>query len=292
MNALHGVGIPTEQASAALCGSRRIAWIPALFLAAVWMLAACSPKIVRVPVTQEDLARAEEALKQGDIAFARRDFYAALIKYLEAGRLNPNSEHYFNRIGITYSQLKFYQEAAEAFRRSIGLNPKYAYSVNNLGSVHFALKELKKAEKYFKKAIKMKSDEPSFYMNLGSLYFEKKKYEKAMAEWRKGLALDSDILSKRNNVSMIGATSPSKERSYFLARLHASAGNVPAAIRSLEQAYADGFTDIAAVENEPDFDPVRKDERFIEFLNNLKVLIRLRSAGGASADPLQQVPPR
>ena len=292
MNALHGREILSVQVTAPLSGQRRIAVLSALFLVPVWMLAACAPKIIRVPVTQEDLARAEEALKQGDIAFARKDFYAALIKYLEAGRLNPNSEHLFNRIGIAYSQLKFYQEAAEAFRRSIGLNPMYAFSVNNLGSVYFALKDLKKAEKYFKKAIKMKSDEPSFYMNLGSLYFEKKKPDKAMAEWRKGLALDEDILSKRNSVSMIGATTPSKERSYFLARLHASAGNVLAAIQNLEQAYADGFTDIAAIENERDFDRIRHDERFVEFLENLKVLIRLRSAGGVSADPLPQVSPQ
>lgn len=255
-----------------------------LLVLAGWMSAGCAPKIVRVPVTEEDRMRSEEAMKEGDISFARKDYYAALIKYLEAGRLNPNNGFFFNRIGIAYSQLHYYREAGEAFRRSIALDPKYSHSVNNLGSVYFALKDLKKAEKYFKKAIHMKSDEASFHMNLGSLYFERKKYEKAMTEWRKGLALDPDILSKRSSIGMIGASSPSKERSYFMARLQASSGNVLAAIESLQQAYAEGFTDVAAIENQPDFDPIRKDERFIEFVNNLKVLIRLRSAGGAAAD--------
>jgi len=261
-----------------------------LIIFAGWMSAGCSPKIVRVPVTDEDRIRSEEAMKEGDIAFARKDHYAALIKYLEAGRLDPNNGYFFNRIGIAYSQLHYYREAGEAFRRSIDLNPKYSHSVNNLGSVYFALKDLKKAEKYFKKAIHMKSDEASFHMNLGSLYFERKKFENAMAEWRKGLALDPGIFAKRSSVSMIGASSPSRERSYFIARLHASSGNVLAAIESLQQAYEDGFSDVAAIDNQPDFDPIRKDERFIEFVNNLKVLIRLRSAGGTAADLPKTIP--
>jgi tetratricopeptide (TPR) repeat protein len=116
-------------------------------------------------------------------------------------------------------------------------------------------------------------------MNLGSLYFEKKKYDKAMAEWHRGLALDPDILSKNSSISLIGGSTPSKERSYFIARLHASSGNVPRAIESLEQAFMDGFTDIAAIQKEPDFDPIRNDERFIEFMKNLELLIKLKETG-------------
>lgn len=240
--------------------------------------AGCSPKIARVTVSHEDLIKSNEVSKEGDVSFARRDFYAALIKYLEASRLNPNNEFVFNRIGITYAQLTYYNEAATAFERSIGLNPKYSYSVNNLGSVYFALKNLKKAEKYFRKAIGMNGDEPSFHMNLGTLYFERKKYDKAMAEWHKGLALDPGVLSKEN-VSLIGGSSPSKEKNYFMARLHASSGNVLRAIESLEQAYKEGFSDIGAIEKEPDFDAIREDERFVKFMKEFEVLIRLKSIG-------------
>ncbi len=187
--------------------------------------AACPRKTARIPVTNEDLIRSNEVSREGDIAFARKDFYAALIKYLEASRLNPYNEFIFNRIGITYSQLSYYQEAATAYRRSMELNPKYSYSVNNLGSVYFALKDLKKAEKYFRKAIGMNRDEASFHMNLGSLYFERRKYEKAMASWRKGLALDPDILNKKSGVSLVGGSTPTKDRNYFLARLYAASGD-------------------------------------------------------------------
>jgi tetratricopeptide (TPR) repeat protein len=146
----HGGRLPAVLSRALLTGLRAFPSLLCLVLAGL-LSAGCPPKIARVPVSSENLIRSNEIFKEGDIAFARRDFYAALIKYLEASRLNPNNEFIFNRIGITYSQLNYYQEAATAFQHSIGLNPKYSYSVNNLGSVYFAQKDLKKAEKYFRK---------------------------------------------------------------------------------------------------------------------------------------------
>ncbi len=256
------------------------------------MLSSCLRKIARVPVTNEDVIRSNEISREADILFARKDYYAALIKYLEAGRLNPNSEFIYNRIGITYSQLSYYQEAIAAFRRSMQLNPKYSYSVNNLGSVYFALKDLKKSEKYFRKAVGMNSTEPSFHMNLGTLYFERKKYDKAMAAWRKGLALDPDILSRKSNVSLVGGSTPSKEKNYFMARLYAASGDVLRAIECLEQAFMDGFSDIEAIDKQADFDPIRKDSRFVEFMKNVELLIKLRSRSNQPArDPQTAVPP-
>ena len=116
------------------------------------LLSGCAlPRVVRVPVPAEDIIKANECARDADLAFARRDFYASLIKYLEAAKPNPNSEFIQNKLGITYSQLKYYTEATNAFQRSIGLNPKYPYSYNNLGTVHFATGEKKEAEKLFKR---------------------------------------------------------------------------------------------------------------------------------------------
>jgi tetratricopeptide (TPR) repeat protein len=231
----------------------------------------CAHKAVRVAasaISEEAMKLANAASLEGDAAFNRKDYYPALIKYLEAVRLNPNSELWWNRLGIIYSQLKYYQEAAAAFQRSIQLNPKYVYAVNNLGSAYFAKKELKKAEKNFKKAIRMNNKEASFHMNLGALYFEKKKPEKALAEWRNGLALNPNIFDNNNvvNLSISGENSTSREKAFLFARIHALSGNVPKAIQSLEEAVLNGFTDIHSIYKNPDFDPIRKDERFIEFM--------------------------
>jgi len=152
----------------------------AFILILLQIAVACRTAIVRVPVPPEDAMRANTASAEGDIAFARREYYPALIKYLLASTLNPNSEHIFNKLGIAYSRLRYYPDAVEAFLRSIALNPKYPYSYNNLGSVYFAEDNKKKAESYFRKAISLKEDEASFHVNLGTLLMEKKKFDKGV----------------------------------------------------------------------------------------------------------------
>ena len=252
----------------------------------------CGAKTVRVTVTPEDIEHANGALNEGDIAFSRKDFYAALIKYLESVRLNPNSDYSYNRLGIAYSQLKFYGEASDAFRRSIQLNPKYAFAYNNIGSVYFAQRNLRKAEKYFKKAVSLKEDEASFHMNLGSLYLERKKKDKAMAEWQRSLALDPDIFSKRSAASLSSSGSSLMERQLFLARLFATSGNTESAIENLKLAVSNGFTDVESINKQPDFDPIRKDERFIEFMKNIALLIKLQQKVGLPANESPGFPPR
>ena len=244
-----------------------------LALAACMAFVGCSSKIARVEVSDEDLIKANRLAQDGNEAYNDRDFYAALIKYLMAGELNPNSAYISNRIGMAYLQLEYNEQAIVAFKRAIALNSKYPYFINNLGSAYFALGNLKKAEKYFKKAIKLKKDEASFYLNLGTLHFEKKKTEQAFEEWRKSLSLDPDILSKNNtvDVAISGSGISLKDRDFFMARLYAVAGNTPKAIESLEKALMNGFSDIESIENTPEFDPIRDDERFVKFMESASV---------------------
>jgi tetratricopeptide (TPR) repeat protein len=248
--------------------------VTALLLGFAFLSAACPPTVVRVPVPAEDIIQANEAVRQADFAFARKEHYAALIKYLEASRLNPNSEFIMNKLGIAYSQVEHYPGSIAAFERSIALNPKYAYSYNNLGSVYFAMNNLKKAEKHFRKAIELGGKVASFHINLGTLYFERNKSDKAMAEWRKALAIDPAVLNRSEGVSLAASRNKSSpmEKAYFMARLYASSGDVEHAIQSLEQALSAGFTDIEAIHSERDFDPIRKDEKFVAFMKTASLL--------------------
>lgn len=251
-------------------------FLPLLLLLSAVFLCACPPPVVRVPVSSENVVKANQCAAEADLAFAHKDYYAALIKYLEAGRLNPNSEYIQNKIGIAYSQLKYYPEALAAFQRAIGLNSKYAYPYNNLGTVYFATFDKKGAERSFKKALSLNPNVASFHVNLGTLYFENKKFDKGLAEWRKGLAIDPNALSKSEGISLSAGTgkSSSSEKNYFLARLYASMGDVIHALESLRLALNAGFTDIAAINSEKDFDPIRNDERFLQFMKTTELLNR------------------
>jgi tetratricopeptide (TPR) repeat protein len=237
----------------------------------------CHPKEVRVSVSPENVVRANTISGEGDAAYERKEYYAALIKYLEAYGYNPNSENLCNRLGIAYSQLKLYSESIQFFSRAIFLNKKYSYPYNNIGSVYFTQQNYRKAEKYLKKAISLNDKEASFHLNLGSLYLERKKRAEALMEWRKSLQLDPMIFSKRSAVSLSSTSSSLMERHLFIARLFASAGNVESCIENIKLAYANGFSDLTVLKD-ADFNPVRNDERFVKFLEELSVLIKNRPA--------------
>ena len=236
----------------------------------------CFEKEVRVAVPPENVLKANAIANEGDTAFGRKEFYAALIKYLDAYRLNPNSEYLCNGLGIAYSQLNLYGEAIQFFRRAIALNKKYAYPYNNLGSVYFTQKKYKQAEKYFRKAISLNAKEASFHLNLGSLYLEKKKRDSAMAEWRKSFDLDPEIFSKRSVASLSSSGSSLMERYLFLAGLMASLGNFEATIENLKLAFNNGFTNLEEIRKSPDFDLIRKDPRFDQFLQDVAIWLKFQ----------------
>ncbi len=101
-----------------------------------------------------------------------------------------------------------------------------------------------------------------------------------MAEWRTALALDPKILSNSVSVSLIGSATATIERHYFTAQLLASMGNVESAIENLQMAITDGFSNIESIRNDPNFDPIRNDKRFIEFIENAETMIKLRAKTG------------
>ncbi len=236
----------------------------------------CFQKEVRVVVSPENALKANEAAKEGDAAFERKEFYAALIKFLDAYRLNPNSEYLCNRLGIAYSQLNLYDEAIRTFRRTIELNKKYPYPYNNLGCVYFAQKKYRQSGKYFRKAINLNGKEASFHLNLGSLYLEQKKRDKAMAEWRRGFELDPEIFKKRSIASLSSSGSSLMERYFFLARLMASSGNIQASIENLKLAFNNGFTDLEAIKKSPDFDLIRNDPSFEQFMQDVAIWLKFQ----------------
>ncbi|NLT68490.1 MAG: tetratricopeptide repeat protein [Acidobacteria bacterium] len=278
---VHGADTPGLRTTAGRPRAKAILVTLLMVAACIPLLACHKAGVYRIPVSDADILRANEISQEGESAFRRKEYYAALIKYLESVRINPNNEYVYNRLGMAYSQLRLFDDAVAAFERAIALNQKYPYPYNNLGAVFFARRDLKKAEKHFKKAVKLREDEATFHMNLGSVYLERKKPEKAIAEWRKALALDPASLSGDASAVMLsGGGRSMRERSYYVARVRASLGDAAGAVESLKEAVSLGFDDIAQIKRERDFDAIRHDERFARFMEELPLLIRLRSGVG------------
>jgi len=245
-------------------------------LIAFFLYAGCAAKTVAVKVSEGDALQANEAARDADLAFLRKDYYAALIKYLQSTRLNPNNDYVMNKLGITYSQLRYFPEALDAFKRAIAINPKFAHPYNNLGSIYFAQENYKMAERCFIKAISINPKDATFHLNLGRLYLEKRKREKGLAELRKAVSLDPLVLEKQGNITIaaVANRSSSSDASYSMARIYGLVGDAARAVESLQQALNEGFTNIAAIEKEPDFDPIRDNELFVAFMKTASLMLK------------------
>lgn len=260
-------------------GNAARVWVKRIILGGALMLlcvAACGRRVVRVPVTPENLLRAGELAREGDVAFVRRDYYPALIKYTEASKLNPNSEFIWNKMGISCSAMGYYNEAESVLKRSLALNHKFVYAHNNLGTVYFAQGDVGRAQKQFKKAIEMAPRVASFHVNLGQTLMENGDFEQALKEIRIGLALDPTVMDKEQSVVVSTPRGkPSPEKSYNLARVYAAMGDVDKVIKYLREAIDTGFTHLDWVDSEPDFDAIRSNEKFALFLSEARMKYRV-----------------
>jgi tetratricopeptide (TPR) repeat protein len=230
---------------------------------------------IRTSVDSADILRSNELIQEGEAAFIRKEFYAALIKFLYAEKLTPNSGYLQNRLGMAYSQLELYDNAIASFKKAIASNPRYPFPFNNLGAIYFAQNKMKKARNLFQKALEMKDDEASFHLNLGMVYLQKNKLDKARAEISKALQIDPLAISGPN-VNLEAGSRTKTDRNYFIARLHASEGRAVPAIESLKKAVANGFSNIEEIKKQADFNPIREDIRFIAFMTELPTLIKSR----------------
>ena len=59
-----------------------------------------------------------------------------------------------------------------------------------------------------------------------------------------------------------------------MARVYASMGDVDRAVESLRQALSNGFTDLAAIRKEPDFDKIRQDAKFVDFMREASLITK------------------
>jgi hypothetical protein len=87
-------------------------------------------------------------------------------------------------------------------------------------------------------------------------------------------------MAKNSGVSLAVAGVPPMRYYYQIACFFASKGSVDPAIENLQLAYDNGFSNFKAIETEPDFNPIRQDARFVEFLKELSLQIKLRDRIG------------
>jgi len=97
-------------------------------------------------------AKAQMLVAQGELAFNRKDYSNALIQFNAASQVLPNFALPFYGIGRVYLATKQAEQAENAFEKAIKLNKNFALAHKGIGDALTAQGKVKKAQEHFKEA--------------------------------------------------------------------------------------------------------------------------------------------
>jgi tetratricopeptide (TPR) repeat protein len=241
-----------------------------VFLCMFTLAVGCGPRLIpKRPLPREQVLLSIRLMGEGDVLLRQGKDHLAMLKYLEASRLNPYEEVIFNKLATVYLRLGMVLQADEAIDRSLRLNPEYAYGYNTRGIVRLAFQDFKGAAKSFQRAIRLRDDVAGFYINLGFCLVQLGNVEEAVAAYRKGLSLNPSILQTASEVPL--GLSPEEDlpanKCYELATIFARLGNVEYTLRFLDRALIAGYVTEEEILDEPVFRELAEEsEEFRRFL--------------------------
>jgi len=207
--------------------------------------------------------------QRADIFMARKNYSDALDYYARALRQQAAnkqaSAEIWNKMGIALQQEDQYLTARKAYTKAVHLNPNMSEAWNNLGTTYFFAEKYKKSIKYYQHAIALDPDSPTFHVNLGTSYSHVRKFPEAVEEYRVALTLDPTVLAQHlQGGTVIQPRSVDADYFFYLAKVFASLGRTPEAVRYLRRAFEEGFNNLKKLDEDPDFLKISKDPSYTE----------------------------
>jgi tetratricopeptide (TPR) repeat protein len=109
----------------------------------------------------------------------------ALPMLLEAHRNQPRNAVLCHQIGVVYTQLQQFAEAARSYRMALAVDPLLVPARRNLGVVLWFSNQKLEAEREFVQVLKVQPDDPVPHFYIGMLNYERREYLKAKDHFRK-----------------------------------------------------------------------------------------------------------
>ncbi|MFH1799364.1 MAG: tetratricopeptide repeat protein [Candidatus Omnitrophota bacterium] len=121
----------------------------------------------------ENIATAEQCVKDGAEAMQKNDVDKALESFNKAVSLDPKNLSVYVGLGNAYFQKGDADKALESFNKAISLNSKSLYAYIGLGNLYLQKGNIDKAIDSFNKAISLDPKDPQAHSSLGHLYIQK-----------------------------------------------------------------------------------------------------------------------
>lgn len=148
------------------------------------------------PIVSAELKMAFDYYKNGREHFDSGAFNEAIDAYQKSIKLEPNSAEVHLSLGQAYLKLKQDQQALKSFKRATVLNPDMAEAFYGLGLVQFNLRHYRDAAKAFKQATVANPNLAKAHYGLALAYQELGDEDALVAEFRILEALDRGLAKK------------------------------------------------------------------------------------------------
>ncbi|MCK9225083.1 MAG: hypothetical protein M0R46_11995 [Candidatus Muirbacterium halophilum] len=132
--------------------------------------------------TLESIRDRNEHIKMKDIGdrfLERHKYESALLSFMEAFRLFPESYDVVNKIGVVHDLMGNIDEAEKYFRKTIDIRFDFIPAFNNLASVLYKKQNYEQAIIMLKKALIIKDTDFNLHYNLGLNYEKTEQFELA-----------------------------------------------------------------------------------------------------------------
>ena len=114
-----------------------------------------------------------------------------------------NTDAYNYILGNTLKFQNKYEEAIEAYKKSISLNNNFSEAYNNLANVQKKIDSFDDALLNYKNAIRTNQNNLEAYYNLANLLKSLKKYDEANVNYKKVISLNPKFTDAYNNIGTI-----------------------------------------------------------------------------------------
>jgi tetratricopeptide (TPR) repeat protein len=210
---------------------------------------------------------------------AEREFRQALA-------LNPGLAHAHERLAHLLAALGRFDEAVRHGERAVALDPRAPFPSANLGRILYFARRYDDAIAQYRRTLEVHPRFSWALFLLGVAHEQKQEYARAVAAWEEAVRHnigEGPAAMLRRGYETGGyesvlarwiqmeeqAVRSGPLRSSALVMLNSRLGRTEDAFRWLQRAYESGPRDLIYLAVEPQYDPIRRDPRFAEFLQRV-----------------------
>ena len=141
-----------------------------------------------------------------NIAFHKGDMETAIVNYLKALELRPQSVPLLEKVAFSYQKNKQFEESSVIWKKLLVLAPDNLNALNNYGTDMIKLENRKPAIESWEKSVEINPAQPEIHNKLAMMYYVDGDFERVASHWKEAIKYKPDWAKVLNDLAWIYAT--------------------------------------------------------------------------------------